>query len=54
MHQKKYLKNYLFKVNESVYNYENLIYKENGQINIENKFLKKLYLTNNISESINS
>ena len=50
-----YLNNYLFKLNHSVYNYENLINykKENNSID-NNKYLDTLYLTNNVVESINS
>ena len=57
----KYLKDYLFKLNESTYNYEDLIkYKieekkdNNFNENNDNIYFKKLYLTNNISESINT
>lgn len=47
----KYLENYLFKLDPSLYNYENLItYKNNN----ENKYIDKLYLTNNVVESINA
>ena len=49
-----YLKNYFFKLNETIYNYEKIIYNEKGEIIDDNKFLNKLYLTNNIAESINS
>ena len=49
-----YLKNYFFKLNETVYNYEKIIYNQQGDIIEDNKFLNKLYLTNNVSESINS
>ena len=47
-----YFKNYLFKIPAEVYNFSALISyfaKEN-----ENKYLEKLYTTNNIVESINS
>lgn len=49
----------MFKLNESIYNYENLInYKKEEAFNIidnkDNTFFHKLYLTNNICESINA
>ena len=57
----KYLKEYLFKLNESTYNYEELIkykneekYQNNYNDNNDNIYFKKLYLTNNICESINA
>ena len=49
----KYLKQYLFKLNENIYNYEKLIYNQSGEIIEDNKYSRKLYLTNNVSESIN-
>ena len=52
-----YLNNYLFKLNDSVYNYEDLInYKKEAENNSidNNKYLDTLYLTNNVVESINS
>ena len=49
---KSYLKNYLFKLEPNVYNYSQLI--EYFKKNNENKYLTKLYTTNNIIESINS
>ena len=47
----------MLKLNESVYNYENLIdYKKEAENNSidNNKYLDTLYLTNNVVESINS
>ena len=48
----KYINNYIFKLSPQVYNYSELInfFKDNN----ENKFLRKLYTTNNIVESVNS
>ena len=48
---KKYLKNYIFKLDTNIYNYNKLI---EYSINNNNKYLEKLYTTNNICESINS
>ena len=46
------MKNYLFKIEPQVYNYSKLInYYQKAN---ENKFLEKIYTTNNILESINS
>ena len=47
-----YLKKFLFNLSPKVYNYHELIehFKNNGS----NKFLEKLYTTNNICESLNS
>ena len=47
-----YLKKYLFKLNPKVYNYTELI-KHFDNINSD-KFIEKLYTTNNICESLNS
>ena len=47
-----YLENYLFKLNTNTYNYENIIKEKYEEGN--SKPLEKLYLTNNICESINS
>ena len=50
----KYLQNYVFKLNPSVYNYEELINIKKSDEDTENIFLQKFYSTNNIVESINS
>jgi len=48
----KYLKNYLFKLDPKIYNYTEIInYFKN---NSSNQYLKFLYTTNNICETINS
>ena len=48
----KYLKNYLFKLSPTIYNYSKII--EYFKNNDSNYFLDKLYTTNNICESLNS
>ena len=48
---KKYLKNYIFKLDTHIYNYNKLI---EYAINNNNKNFEKFYTTNNICESINS
>ena len=48
----KYLKNYLFKLSPTIYNYSKII--EHFKNNDINHFLDKLYTTNNICESLNS
>ena len=52
-----YLKNFIFKLKYSNYNYEDIIkfYKNKNNLsnNDKNKILEKLYLTNNLVESIN-
>ena len=47
-----YLKNYLFKLNPKIYNYSEIIKYFKNQNN--DKFIKRLYTTNNICESLNS
>ena len=48
-----YLKEFIFKIDPNIYNYSKLI--EHFDIeNEENKFLAKLYTSNNICESLNS
>jgi len=49
-----YLQNYVFKLNPSVYNYEELINIKKSDDDTDNIFLQKFYSTNNIVESINS
>ena len=48
----KYLKNYLFKLSPTIYNYSKII--EHFKNNDNNYFINKLYTTNNICESLNS
>ncbi len=48
----KYLKNFIFKLDPSIYNYSKLI--EYFQKDNSNKYLEMLYTTNNICESMNS
>ena len=49
---KEYLKNHLFKLDYSLYNYEDIIklIKDDE----DNKVMNKIYFTNNICETINS
>ena len=48
----KYLKNYLFKLDGNIYNYSEII---NHFKNLkDDRFVEKLYTTNNICESLNS
>ena len=50
----KYLNPYIFKLNPSAYNYEELInLKKNDDKDEDNIYLQKFYTTNNIVESIN-
>ena len=46
-----YLKNYIFKIINNGYNYSKII---NEYLEGNNRSIEKLYLTNNICESINS
>ena len=48
----RYLKNYLFKLNPHIYNYNKLINYFKSKDN--NLYLENLYTSNNICESINS
>ena len=46
-----YLKDYIFKLNENSFNYEDFI---NYKINEKNDLMEKIYFTNNIVENLNS
>ena len=49
----KYLKKYLFKIDYSLYNYED--YLKNYDLKTDsNKYLERIFLTNNVNESLNS
>ena len=47
----KYLKNFLSKIDYSLYNYEEIFKLNNKDLN--SKWTEKIYLTNNICESVN-
>ena len=49
----KYLNNFIFKMDSSLYNYEEIL-NTNTNNNEDNKYLEKIYFTNNIVESLNS
>ena len=48
----KYLKNYLFKLDGKIYNYSEII--NHFRNKNDERFIEKLYTTNNICESLNS